>query len=62
MDLAYVLNNGGGDGTDAVHVVDVSTSADVGTIRLGDSPTRVVASPDRRTAYVLGGYGRLTSR
>jgi YVTN family beta-propeller protein len=56
MDLAYVLNNGGGDGTDAVHVVDVSTSADVGTIRLGDSPTRVVASPDRRTAYVLG-YG-----
>ncbi|MEZ0108562.1 YVTN family beta-propeller protein [Catenulispora sp. EB89] len=58
MDLAYVLNSG--SGTDGVNVVDVATSTIVGTIRLGDSPRRVVTSPDRRTAYVLGYDGSVS--
>lgn len=58
MDLAYVLNSG--SGTTGVRVVDVATSTVVGTIPLNDSPTRVLTSPDRRTAYVLGYDGSVS--
>lgn len=53
MDLAYVL-----DGAGYVRVVDVATSTIIDTIPVGTHPTRIVASPDKRTSYVLndGGY------
>jgi YVTN family beta-propeller protein len=53
MNLAYVLDKAG-----YVRVVDVTTSTIIDTIPVGTNPTRIVASPDKRTAYVLnnGGY------
>ncbi|NUR60879.1 MAG: hypothetical protein HOV87_19775 [Catenulispora sp.] len=53
MNLAYALDNAG-----YVRVVDVATSTIIDSIPVGTNPTRIVASPDRHTAYVLnnGGY------